>query len=92
LSSINFSVHADVVRLHSKLYAYFPVIFTLLHSFLLIIFHIHLHQVITVRRRSRWLRGLRRRSPAAWLLGSWVRIPLKAWKFVSCVYMLWCLE
>jgi hypothetical protein len=24
----------------------------------------------------------------AWLLGSWVRIPLGAWMFVSCVYML----
>ena len=35
--------------------------------------------------RSRWLCGLRRRSEGAWLLGSWVRIPLRAWMFVSCV-------
>ena len=35
--------------------------------------------------RSRWLCGLRRRSEAAWLLGSWVRIPLRAGMFVSCV-------
>jgi hypothetical protein len=33
---------------------------------------------------SRWPRGLRRRSAAAWLLGSQVRIPLKAWMFVVC--------
>jgi hypothetical protein len=36
------------------------------------------------------LRGLRLRSAAAWLLGSRVRIPLGAWMFVSCVYMLSC--
>jgi hypothetical protein len=35
-------------------------------------------------------RSLRRRSAAAWLLGSRVRIPLRAWMFVSCVYMLCC--
>jgi hypothetical protein len=40
--------------------------------------------------RSWWLRGLRRKSVAAWLLGSLVRIPLGAWMFVSCVYMLCC--
>ena len=31
--------------------------------------------------RSRWPCGLRRRSAAAWLLGSRVRIPLSAWTF-----------
>jgi hypothetical protein len=30
------------------------------------------------------------RSKAAWLLGSRIRIPLRAWMFVSCVYMLCC--
>jgi hypothetical protein len=35
-------------------------------------------------------RGLRRRSEAVWLLGTRVRIPLGAWMFVSCVYMLCC--
>jgi hypothetical protein len=34
--------------------------------------------------------ALRRRSAAAWLLGSRVRIPLGAWMFVCCVYMLCC--
>jgi hypothetical protein len=29
-------------------------------------------------------------SAAAWLLGSRVRIPLRAWMFVSCVSMLCC--
>jgi hypothetical protein len=29
-------------------------------------------------------------TAAAWLLQSRVRIPLKAWMFVSCVYMLRC--
>jgi hypothetical protein len=38
--------------------------------------------------RSRWPRGLRRRSTEAWLLESRVRIPLRVWMFVSCVYML----
>jgi hypothetical protein len=31
-----------------------------------------------------WLRGLRRGSTAARLLGLWVRIPPRAWKSVSC--------
>ena len=34
---------------------------------------------------SQWPRGLRRRSAAARLLGSWVRIPPRAWMFVCCV-------
>jgi hypothetical protein len=38
--------------------------------------------------RSRWPRGIRRRSAAAWLLGSRDGIPLRALVFVSCVYML----
>ena len=35
-------------------------------------------------RRSQWPRGLRRRSAAARLLGSWVRIPPGTWTFVCC--------
>ena len=35
--------------------------------------------------RSQWQRGLRRRSAAARLLRSWVRIPPGAWIFVCCV-------
>ena len=35
-------------------------------------------------RRSQWPRGLRRRSTAARLLRSWVRIPLGAWLSVCC--------
>jgi len=34
--------------------------------------------------RSQWTRGLRRRSAAARLLRSWVRIPPGAWTFVCC--------
>ena len=34
--------------------------------------------------RSQWPRGLRRRSVAARLLRSWVRIPPGAWMFVCC--------
>jgi hypothetical protein len=34
--------------------------------------------------RSQWPRGLRRRSAAARLLRSWVRIQPGAWKFVCC--------
>jgi hypothetical protein len=29
-------------------------------------------------------------SAAAWLLGSRVLIPLRAWMFVACAYMLYC--
>jgi hypothetical protein len=47
-------------------------------------------QSIFFNGRSRWPRGLRRRSAAAWLLGSRVRIALGAWIFVCCVYMLCC--
>jgi len=36
-------------------------------------------------RRSQWSCGLRRRSSAARLLRSWVRIPPKAWMFVLWV-------
>jgi hypothetical protein len=39
--------------------------------------------------RSQWPRGLRRRSAAAWLLGSLVRIPLRAWMFVCFLYVVW---
>ena len=35
--------------------------------------------------RSQWPHGLRRRSAAARLLRSWVRIPPRAWMFVCCV-------
>jgi hypothetical protein len=38
-----------------------------------------------MKGRSQWPRGLRRRSAAKRLLGSWVRIPRGAWMFVSCV-------
>jgi len=34
--------------------------------------------------KSQWLRSLRRRSAAARLLRSWVRIPPGAWMFVCC--------
>jgi len=33
---------------------------------------------------SQWPRGLRRRSAAVRLLGSWVRVPQGAWTFVCC--------
>jgi hypothetical protein len=34
--------------------------------------------------RSQWLRGLRRGSAAARLLGLWDRIPPRAWMSISC--------
>ena len=37
-----------------------------------------------IMSRSQWQRGLRRRSAAARLLRSWVRIPPGAWIFVCC--------
>ena len=36
--------------------------------------------------RSQWPRGLRRRSAAARLLRSWVRMTPGAWMFVRCEY------
>jgi hypothetical protein len=42
------------------------------------------HTVRLPECRSQWPRGLRRRSSAARLLRSWVRIPPKAWMFVCC--------
>ena len=39
---------------------------------------------ISIRCRSQWARGLSRRSAAARLLRSWVRIPPGAWMFVCC--------
>ena len=39
---------------------------------------------IVLIRRSQWPRGLRRRSAAAPLLRSWIRIPPGAWMFVCC--------
>ena len=38
-----------------------------------------------LKRRSQWPRGLRRRSSAAGVLGSWARIPPGAWMFECCV-------
>ena len=40
--------------------------------------------VIVTLNRSQWPRGLRRRSTAARLLISWVRIPPEAWMSVCC--------
>ena len=37
-----------------------------------------------IMSRSQWPRGLRRRSTAARLLRSWVRIPPRTWMFVCC--------
>ena len=34
--------------------------------------------------RSRWPRGLRRKSAATRLLRLWVRVPQEAWMFVYC--------
>ena len=43
-----------------------------------------LGRILSVNCRSQWPRGLRRRSAAARLLRSWVRIPPEAWMFVCC--------
>jgi len=40
--------------------------------------------------RSRWPYRLKLRFAAAPFLGSWVRIPLRACVFVSCVYCVMC--
>ena len=43
-----------------------------------------LNVMIQLESRSQWPRGLRRRSTAARLLRSWVRIPPGTWMFVCC--------
>ena len=43
-----------------------------------------LQSVYRFTGRSQWLSSLRRRSTAARLLRSWVRIPPRAWMFVCC--------
>ena len=48
------------------------------------LFHLKLLVVSAEVCRSQWPRGLRRRSTAAHLLRSWVRIPPRAWMFVCC--------
>jgi hypothetical protein len=68
------------IRAYIRIYIYF---FCFLHKYFKIIVQYYFIS------RSQWTRGLRR-SAAAWLLGSRVRIPLGAWMFVSCDYMLCC--
>jgi hypothetical protein len=46
--------------------------------------------ILTTTPLRRLPRGLRLMSAAAWLLGSRFRIPLGAWMFAYCVYMLCC--
>jgi len=43
--------------------------------------------VCSVKTRSQWPCGLRRRFAAARLLKSWVRIPPGAWMFVCCDHL-----
>ena len=50
----------------------------------IILIILHFFKVCLYYCRSQWPRGLRRRSAAARLLRSWVRIPPGAWRFVCC--------
>ena len=45
---------------------------------------LYFYSVVHLCCQSQWPRGLRRRSAAARLLRSWVRIPPGAWMFVYC--------
>ena len=51
------------------------------HVALFLSFYFNIQHIYS---RSQWPRGLRRRSAAARLLRSWVRIPPGAWMFVCC--------
>ena len=53
-------------------------------NYVAIIFNINFIMQLSIKRRSQWPRGLRRRSLAARLLRLWVRIPPGAWIFVCC--------
>ena len=57
-------------------------LFVNFYSFFL--FYSFLYSVRLNSGRSQWPRGLRRRSAAARMLRSWVRIPPGAWIFVYC--------
>ena len=46
--------------------------------------------VLILCSRPQWPRGLRRRSAAVRLLGSWVRIPKGAWKLFCCECCVCC--
>ena len=58
----------------------------LLYLYIDVTVHVINYFLITNQKhsRSQWPRGLRRRSTAARLLRSWVRIPPRAWMFVCC--------
>ena len=79
-------VHTKAIRYSLLLLGYNPVQHvTLLNTIgncntmvSIIIYYILLYG------RSQWPHGLRRRSAAARLLRSWVRIPPGAWMFVCC--------
>jgi hypothetical protein len=47
------------------------------------IYKVSLEPVTVAVRSEAWVL-------AGWLLGSWVRIPLKAWMFVPCLSVLCC--
>ena len=65
-------------KTNSKQYWLFPIKLSHLFSFIQICIPKHIYW------RSQWPRGLRRRSTAARLLRSWVRIPPGTWMFVCC--------
>ena len=54
------------------------------YVYIYIYIYIYMCVCVCVCGRSQWPRGLRRRSAAACLLRSWVRIPPGAWMFVCC--------
>jgi hypothetical protein len=55
------------------------------NTFIIYIHEKQMRSMKIVGYESRWLCGLRHRYAAAWLLGLWVRITLRAWMFVFCV-------
>ena len=92
---VHYSCALQFLQLHtyftsykaSKWYYFFNIIllgYKLCHSLTYNISQTTSSCNITSLSRSRWPRGLRRRSAAARQLKLWVRIPPGAWVFVCC--------
>jgi len=73
-NSTNYSFLFTAVYYFSFIYLHVLFIYLFIYLFIIYLFVC----------RSQWPRCLRRRSLAARLLKSWVRIPPQAWMFVCC--------
>jgi hypothetical protein len=90
LPNVQFSMLKVTMEYEIFLFVFINKLINFIYNCKQNIFSVKIKCILKVMGRSQWPRGLRRRSAAAWLLGSQVRITLGAWMFASCVYMLCC--